>query len=87
MKCYPNPFNASITIHYYVENSPAKVKIYDINGQIIKKLEKTELVTGQGMITWNGYDDQHRPVSSGVYFVHMINSRGQYDIKKLLLVR
>jgi len=86
-KCYPNPFNASITIQYYVENSNATISIFNVKGQLIKTLGRSEVASGRGTFIWKGYDTNNNPVGSGIYFVKMINFKGQQDVQKLILVR
>ncbi len=66
---YPNPFNPSTIIEYYL---PAEcrvtVELYDISGKLIARLVNREQDRGLHETEWHGADAQGNPVASGVYF-------------------
>ncbi|MBN1340946.1 MAG: hypothetical protein JXA03_16580, partial [Bacteroidales bacterium] len=43
--------------------------IYNLNGQLVKKLTETEAVPGSYSITWNGTDNFGFEVNPGAYIV------------------
>ena len=66
---YPNPFNPSTTIKFSVENNTfkvAKIRIYNVLGELIEKINFK--VNGKGIydIPWNGEKDNGCNVSSGI---------------------
>ncbi|MCK4695882.1 MAG: hypothetical protein KAT74_08975, partial [Candidatus Cloacimonetes bacterium] len=76
---FPNPFNPSgagrspeTTIQYNLKvPADVKINIYNIKGQKVKQLfsnSASQLSAGQHSVTWNGTDDNNKPVSSGLYF-------------------
>ena len=70
---YPNPFNTSTTIVYWVANLgpvPAEIKIYiyDITGRKVRTLINDRKEVGEHNIIWDGKDDNGADCSTGVYF-------------------
>lgn len=62
---YPNPFNPSTVIRYQLhERSDMEIRIYDINGRLIDRLEKSSKLPGYYSLTWNAGN-----VASGIYFI------------------
>jgi len=66
---YPNPFNPSTTIEYYLPE-PAKIQIsiHDITGRKVDILEQKFMHAGYHFIEWEASD-----FSSGKYFVYLIS--------------
>lgn len=67
---FPNPFNASTTIQYRVNEAYAgliKVKIYNTLGQLVRVL--TQHTSGAGIyhLVWDGRFMDGREASSGIY--------------------
>jgi len=82
---YPNPFNPQTTIRYSVkENSPVSIEVYNLKGQLVKRLVNSEKAAGEHSIVWNGTDQNNRPVSSGVYFYKM--NAGKYSATKKMIM-
>ncbi|MBN1295074.1 MAG: T9SS type A sorting domain-containing protein [Candidatus Latescibacteria bacterium] len=69
---YPNPFNPSTTIEFYIPDSgQVGISVYNITGQKIKTLLAREMPAGSHTIVWNGKDDNGVNVASGIYFFRM----------------
>jgi len=72
---YPNPFNPETTILFNIpkslSNYQTELNIYNINGELIKKLLSKELPSGNYLVKWNGTNDFDRSVSSGIYFYYL----------------
>ncbi len=84
---YPNPFNLSTNIVYYLnENSYIEIIIYDINGIKIKRLISDNQNSGSYSIKWDGINYLGNPVSSGVYFYTMI-AKNFRESKKMILMK
>ncbi|MGB6120482.1 MAG: T9SS type A sorting domain-containing protein, partial [Bacteroidota bacterium] len=87
---YPNPFNPSTIISFGIPpsltGSLAEVVVYDLNGQIVKRLLKRELPSGNYMTRWDGTNDSGRGVSSGVY-LYRVRSGDQQVIGKMMLLK
>ncbi|MCF7912094.1 MAG: T9SS type A sorting domain-containing protein [Candidatus Cloacimonetes bacterium] len=87
LSCYPNPFNPLTTIHYTIsEDSFVSLDIYNIKGQRIRKLKIENVKCKVNSVVWDGTDDQHNPVSSGIYYYNLTTSGGSFT-KKLLLLK
>jgi len=84
---YPNPFNPTTTIRYELSlKSNVKLSIYNILGQMVKKVVDKNQQAGIYTVTWNSKDDFDRPVSSGIYFCHM--QAGDFvKTVKIMLIR
>ena len=84
---YPNPFNPSTTISFSVpQTSPfVTLKIFNIKGQKVKTLYKGKAEEGKHTITWNGEDENNKPVSSGIYFYKLKAGEKEISRKMLLL--
>ncbi len=89
---YPNPFNPSTTISFSVSqmSSPATIEIYNLKGQKVKSFPERSLGTqddndGYYSVTWNGDDNNHQPVATGVYFIRLKSGLVNLSKKVLLL--
>ena len=52
-KNYPNPFNPTTTIDYYLDQSGrVTLNVYDINGKLIDNIADTYQISGKHSITW-----------------------------------
>ena len=84
---YPNPFNPSTTIEYSLaRKSKVTIKIYDVNGKLIRVLVNGIKSAGRHLVVWDGRDKNGRKVESGVYF-YKIKTPDFTDMKKMVLLR
>ncbi len=82
---YPNPFNPSTSIQFYVTpNEKVTIEIYNIKGQKIKEYPPIKS-KGANILTWNGHDNYGNKVASGIYFIRLITPRKTFSRKMLLL--
>ncbi len=66
-KAYPNPFNPSVTLDYYLtKDAQTTLRIYDIGGLLVDVLENTYKHKGAYSIKW-----QPDNLGSGVYIVRL----------------
>ncbi len=84
---YPNPANpASIFKVSFDREGLASLKIFNVNGQLVKTVMNERVAPEQYTIPWNGTDDNGRPLSAGVYFCRL--ESGYYsETRKIVLVR
>ncbi|MBI3115238.1 MAG: hypothetical protein HYZ09_01945, partial [Candidatus Kerfeldbacteria bacterium] len=84
----PNPFNATTEIRFSVgESGRATLDVFDVRGARIRRLFDGLAHPGQlQRLVWVGTDAVGRPVSSGVYFVHL-NAGGKALSHKLTLLK
>lgn len=84
---YPNPFNAQTRIQYFLpQTQEMELKIFDVQGNLVKILEKGLKEKGWHSVLWDGTDDYHKAVPSSVYF-YSLNSPQFHAVKKLILIR
>ena len=78
---YPNPFNPSTTIEFFVlEDSQVEVSVYNLNGQIIENLVNKYYNSGFHQLKWEAFDSP-----SGVYIVRVKNETNISTEKIILL--
>lgn len=84
---YPNPFNPSTKIQFSIPaQQKVAVEIYNVKGQLIKKLVDHEMLSaGTFTVDWNGKDGLGSSVSSGTYFARMTTDNFMQTIKLNLL--
>ena len=68
----PNPFKPFTSIRFSIPrlNSPCKVslRIYDLNGKLVRILLSEETLGGNFMVRWDGRDNHGAILGSGLYF-------------------
>ena len=83
----PNPFNADTIIQYRLaQPGKTRLEIFDLTGALVKILVSEPQMTGEFSVKWDGRDQQHRNVASGVYF-YSLRSGNWVTQRKLVLVR
>jgi cyanophycinase len=83
---FPNPFNPSTTIEYYLPKpGSVKLEIYNTLGQLVNILVEANQNKGAYKVTWNGKDSQGNTLSSGVYFYRLKTNEYSNANKMLLL--
>jgi hypothetical protein len=84
---YPNPFNPTTWIPFFLPSDGlASVKVYNVNGELVRVLKDRWLEKGAHSVRWNGDDARGRSVASGVYFCELTFA-GETQTRKLVLVR
>ncbi len=79
---YPNPFNPSTEINYYIDKaSNVKISIFDIDGRLIVNLVNEMQIEGDYLIKW--VPDN---LSSGIYLVSLIVDNN-ITTKKIILLK
>ncbi|MCK4312900.1 MAG: T9SS type A sorting domain-containing protein, partial [Candidatus Cloacimonetes bacterium] len=91
---YPNPFNPETKITFSVPNDFEKspIEIYNVKGQKVKTLECNNHVIAKATeslyhITWDGTDENNKPVSSGVYLYKLSIDGKTKAVRKMILLR
>lgn len=64
-------YNDFVQIHYRLDenNYIGTLHISDLNGNSVKTVAMSELLSDEGFFTWDGTDEKGRKVSSGIYVV------------------
>jgi hypothetical protein len=83
---YPNPFgrlpfNAQTSIEYTLPlTSSVQLIIYNVFGQLVRRLSQGRQAAGHYRVVWDGKDAQGKTVPSGIYYCHL-------KAGKMILVR
>lgn len=81
--CSPNPFHLITSIHFFnPNNSSAMVKIYDCLGKLLRTLELSK----DDCASWDGKNEQHQRVKSGVYIGELTTTNGIFHRFKLIVL-
>ena len=86
-QCYPNPFNSSTQIRFGIpEAGSVTLKIYNINGELVKTLVDGNMSAGFHQVTWNATDNSGNKISSGIYF-YRLTSGTFTQMNKMMLAK
>ncbi|HEC78379.1 MAG TPA: T9SS type A sorting domain-containing protein [candidate division WOR-3 bacterium] len=82
----PNPFADRTSIGYHLQNngSISELRIYDINGRLIRTLYKSA-GTNFDTIIWDGRDRHGRKVPPGLYFPYLKVGDATYTMKAVIV--
>ena len=84
---YPNPFNTETNIRYQLpEASHVSLKIYNMNGQIVRTLVNEDKNPGCYKITWDGRNKIGIRIASGVY-LYVLKAKGNIVVKKMVFLK
>lgn len=74
IKVYPNPVESNSTIEFDL-NSPldTRIDIYNVTGELVKRLSLPKPKSGVNRIQWDGKNSQGQRVEAGTYYVQVIN--------------
>jgi flagellar hook assembly protein FlgD len=60
--------------------------IYDATGRMVRRL-LNQVLSGPGMVTWDGKTASGGPAPAGIYFLRLVPSHGQEQVRRIALVR
>lgn len=88
---YPNPFNPETSIRFDLPVSgDVEFMVYDLSGRVVYHVQEQGKSPGSYEIRWNGQDQNHAALSSGVY-LYRIEVRGRdghfQDVKKMIFMK
>jgi hypothetical protein len=85
---YPNPFNPSTTIEFYLVNpGVVSVEVFDMLGRRVNTLMNGYAGEGPVAVTWRGNDASGRQVGSG-HYIYVINTGdGKTARGRMLLIK
>ena len=83
----PNPFNPQTEISFELDRSSrVDLAIYDVRGQLVRRLVDVEYQPGRHQVVWPGRDETGQIVASGVYLVRFA-ANGLEERIKITLVK
>ena len=88
---FPSIFAHSTLITYTIPPvssglSVMSVKIYDLTGRLINTIDEGKKKAGTYTVLWDGKDNMHHSIPSGIYFVHL-KVENNILTKKIVLMR
>jgi len=84
---YPNPFNPTTTIEYQLPKAGnVRIKIYNINGQLVRAFENTNQNSGTHTVVWDGKNNGGQAVATGMY-VYQVAFENSILTKKMLFIK
>jgi len=84
---YPNPFNPETQFRFQLPKAThIQMKIYNINGQEIRRLLSENYAAGTYTVSWDGKDDHGDPLPSGIYFCQL-RAGEFFQVKEMNLLR
>ncbi|MBN2410635.1 T9SS type A sorting domain-containing protein [candidate division KSB1 bacterium] len=86
---YPNPFNMNTRIPFQLSKSTHVVlSLYNLQGQLVKTLVNEIRDPGMHYIQWDGTDETHSIVPTGVYIYRLEIPRDKVQLsRKVLLLK
>lgn len=83
---YPNPFNPETSIRFSLKDAGrVKIAVYNLKGQMVRKLIDRELDSGFHSVVWDGRDESGKNVASGIYFYRMESDSYTANRKMMLM--
>ncbi len=84
---YPNPFNPETTTEYSIPGSVnVELIVFNLLGQKVRVLASGLHAAGSYEVTWDGLNDNGRPVGSGIY-IYELKTDNRIIIRKMLLFK
>ena len=82
----PNPFAEGTVISYQMAaQGPVSIKIYNVEGKLVRTLVDGKVDAGTHSVIWNGIDNSGKVAARGVYFCCM-QARGYRATEKIVFV-
>lgn len=87
MQNFPNPFNSTTTISYYLpRRENVNISVYNILGQKIQTIYDNNTPAGFHSIEWDANDSKTQAVASGIYFYN-IKAGDFSEARKMLFLK
>ena len=84
---YPNPFNPTTTIEYQLpKTGNVEIKVFSINGQLVKTIESTHQTIGSHTVTWDGRNNNGQTIASGLYIYQVVFENSVLS-KKMMFIK
>lgn len=88
----PNPFSNCTDIRYETTDNrhissaeDVDIRIYDTSGRLVRKFEQVSAIGHQSSVLWDGTDEAHRRLGSGVYLCEL-KTHNARSIEKIIYI-
>lgn len=86
-QCYPNPFNPSTTISFYVPSTgDVRLVVYNVLGEEVRQLVTGSLEAGLHTVVWDAKNTKGIPLPSGLYLARLA-ANDKVTTMRMLLTR
>jgi hypothetical protein len=84
----PNPFHAGTEIRFALpaDTQGAELRIFDLEGRLVRAYPFPAGFAGEGSVRWNGKDKTGHAVASGIY-LYVLETPERRLVRKMTLVR
>lgn len=83
---WPNPFNPATSLAFTLDRPlTVNLRIYDLQGRLVRTLVAAERSAGRHHVSWSGRDDQERLVPAGVYLCRLDDGQRTRSRRLVLL--
>ena len=90
LSCFPNPAAGRTMIRFRTLSADGAgewdLAIFDVSGRPVRRMEGRSPAGGSSAITWDGKDEQGRPVPGGLYLV-TLQSGGARASERVVILR
>ena len=87
LDCYPNPFNGNLKIQYKIDEvSDVNLKIYGVDGRLVKVFNLDQQTSGQHFFHWDGRNSNGKYLPTGIYIISL-KSKNIVTNKKVLYLK
>jgi flagellar hook assembly protein FlgD len=82
----PNPILGSTLVSFALpEASDASLRVYDLQGRLVRELLRGQLPAGEHTVQWDGRNENGEAISHGIYFLQLITPRTRSAQKVVVL--
>jgi len=83
----PNPFCEATSLSYGGPGAAhATLAVFDVTGRHVRILVDGAMAAGSHRATWDGRDDQGRPVDAGIYYARLV-VEGHQEAQRVIVLR
>lgn len=83
---YPNPFRDLCNVPVSMkEPGKLKLSVFNLRGQLVQEIEKSNLAKGEHTLVWDGKDRNGNTLANGVYLLRLQTREGVFCQKTVLL--
>ena len=86
LKVYPNPISTSCVISFAIfQSSNVSLKIFDLQGRLIRTLADESMNSGTHSFTWNAQDENGNETDEGIYLLQLKTEHEQKVVRISLI--
>ena len=84
---HPNPARDAVELRFLLpSNGTVRLRIFDVTGRAVGRLDLGELSAGPHAEVWRWLDPPGRSVRPGIYLVHLVVNGATVDVKRIVVL-